>query len=172
MRLFFVKRGIPDQCAPCRKSIIGVEKKERIREILLRLYMGETDLPVCKTYLEILNHKNDLKLIDFRAKLICISAERALLRNGPLVNSTKRKPVAAEITEAVAEAFRYAGLPVTRVSKVVEGKKGLQEVGEFARCLEAVFRVLEVDASPAGQVRLLKKRVVKKEPRRFLSLWK
>jgi hypothetical protein len=68
-----------------------------------------------------------------------------------------RKPVAAVTTCVVAGAFEMlTGLPVTRVSKVTKEMLGQQETGQFAQLLDEVFRILEIDASPAGQIRMFK----------------
>lgn len=65
-----------------------------------------------------------------------------------------RKPLAAAVTEAAADWFWIlARKAVTRVSKNVDGKHGLQETGEFARFLGEVFNVLGIQASTAGQVK-------------------
>jgi hypothetical protein len=161
MRLFFVERGVSQQSA--RKFIIDEPKKELVRKILLTLYTGDTDhkLRECKTFTDRLELWTDMEMLDFWAKLICLAAIGLTLRNRS--KCTLRKPIAAEVTDAVVGAYRFVTrLPVTRVSKVVEGKRGLQEVGQFAQLLEAVFRALDVHASPAGQVKLLKRRAIKK----------
>ena len=70
---------------------------------------------------------------------------------------SRRKPVAAKASIASAAAYEVlTGLPVTRVSWQQKGKTVQQEHGKFASFLGEVFQILGIEASPAGQVRLLK----------------
>ena len=71
-----------------------------------------------------------------------------------------RKPLAGVATDAAAEWYwTLTGKPVTRVSKNVECKYGLQETGEFAKFLGEVFTVLGIRASTAAQVKMWKDRL-------------
>ena len=45
----------------------------------------------------------------------------------------------------------------TRVTKRVEGRRGVQETGEFVAFLAEVFRILGIKASAAGQFRAMKR---------------
>lgn len=72
-----------------------------------------------------------------------------------------RKPLAAVITASAADAYEtLTGKPVTRISKMVKGKGGLQEAGEFAKVLDELFGVFDVNASGAAQVKLWQSRQI------------
>ena len=71
-----------------------------------------------------------------------------------------RKPIAGAATDAFADWYwTLTGKAVTRVSKDVDGRLGLQETGEFAKFLGEVFEVFGIQASTAGQVKTWKNRV-------------
>lgn len=93
--------------------------------------------------------------VDFCGTLIywAVETQRVLTSK-----SKRRKPVAAVATLMSAVAYpMLTGLPVTRVSLEKKGERGQQEGGQFARFLAEVFQILGINASPSGQVRLLKK---------------
>jgi hypothetical protein len=96
--------------------------------------------------------------IEFHARMLLIRTHemREELAHVPDRKYGPRKPLAALVTCIAASTFTLLGLPITRVSKVRAGRKGQLETGLFAQFLDEVFRIFEIDASPAGQIKLLK----------------
>jgi hypothetical protein len=109
-------------------------------------------------------------ILDQAAWKICFQVELArqeLAENRELLPEWRanirldaRKPLAGVITDDVAHWFwTLTGKAVTRVSKGVDGKFGLQETGEFAKFLGEVFEAFGIQASTAAQVKMWKDRV-------------
>ena len=118
-----------------------------------------------------------LPLLDFErhlvsqaARKICFEIELArqemaerpelLSERRARIRPDARKPLAGVATDAAADWFWIlTGKAVTRVSKGMDGKRGLQETGEFAKFLREVFDAFGIEASTAAQVKMWKTRV-------------
>jgi len=73
------------------------------------------------------------------------------------IGRDSRKPLARAAVNATADWYWIlTGKPVTRVSKNVDGKHGLQETSDLAKFLGEVFDVFSIKASPAGQIKTWK----------------
>ncbi|MGA8690176.1 MAG: hypothetical protein WB662_09800 [Methyloceanibacter sp.] len=128
--------------------------KERLQAALARLPISEANRAHADTY------------VDFAAGFIWfrthIAREEMAHRENlwwelASIKERDRKPVAAVTTDVAAAVFKtLTGLPVTRVSKVKKGRRGQQETGQFAQFLDEILRILEIDAKPAGQIKLYK----------------
>ncbi|MGH8610523.1 MAG: hypothetical protein ACREYF_00355 [Gammaproteobacteria bacterium] len=97
-----------------------------------------------------------LYIIGDAANMICVSAKITRALGDTLFGRQSRKPVAGVTTAAAAGIYQLlTGKSVTRVSQAKKGELGQKEAGRFAQFLGELFDTLEIDARPAGQVKLI-----------------
>jgi hypothetical protein len=85
---------------------------------------------------------------------------RGAVSKTPNSKTMHTKHGARELTRYAADMFeRLTGRPVTRTSKLVPinaHQRGPKEDGEFQRFLAEVFKLFDVDAKAAGQIKQIK----------------